>query len=197
MGNAAVKTNGQTSILGGKHAAQWLAPPERAGSPTPELVSPPPLPNLQVVTTPKVKYAAKALGEAMKTRISDPDLRVLLDSIGAACVDIATSLRTGAKGYGTGRIGEQNKFGDNQLEVDVASDKAVFDRLRRSGVCALASSEETPEEVRISEGGKFSVAFDPLDGSSIVDANFSVGLSSGSGKVTASLAEQAANKKLL
>jgi sedoheptulose-bisphosphatase len=39
----------------------------------------------------------------------------------------------------------------------------------------LASSEETPEEICCGAENGFSVAFDPLDGSSIVDANFAVG----------------------
>jgi sedoheptulose-bisphosphatase len=45
-------------------------------------------------------------------------------------------------------------------------------------VVHVASSEETPEEVPMgcAEGvGGFSVAFDPLDGSSIIDTNFAVG----------------------
>ena len=42
------------------------------------------------------------------------------------------------------------------------------------GVCKLACSEEVPEVVEMGGSG-FSVAFDPLDGSSIVDTNFTVG----------------------
>ena len=41
-------------------------------------------------------------------------------------------------------------------------------------VCAYACSEEVPEPVDVGGSG-FCVAFDPLDGSSIVDTNFSVG----------------------
>lgn len=41
-------------------------------------------------------------------------------------------------------------------------------------VCKWACSEEVPEPVDMGGSG-FSVAFDPLDGSSIVDTNFSVG----------------------
>ena len=40
-------------------------------------------------------------------------------------------------------------------------------------VCKYACSEEVPEPVDL-EGDGFSVAFDPLDGSSIVDTNFTV-----------------------
>jgi fructose-1,6-bisphosphatase len=42
-------------------------------------------------------------------------------------------------------------------------------------VCKYACSEEVPEPVDL-EGDGFSVAFDPLDGSSIVDTNFTVRL---------------------
>jgi hypothetical protein len=42
------------------------------------------------------------------------------------------------------------------------------------GVCKYACSEEVPEPVDL-QGSGFSVAFDPLDGSSIVDTNFTVG----------------------
>lgn len=41
-------------------------------------------------------------------------------------------------------------------------------------MCKFACSEEVPEAVDLGGEG-FSVAFDPLDGSSIVDTNFSVG----------------------
>lgn len=41
-------------------------------------------------------------------------------------------------------------------------------------VCSYACSEEVPEPVALGGEG-FSVAFDPLDGSSIVDTNFAVG----------------------
>jgi len=69
-----------------------------------------------------------------------------------------------------------NDFGDDQLAVDVLADKLLFEALRYSGVVASASSEEQSDVVPM--GGPddgFSVAFDPLDGSSIIDTNFSVG----------------------
>lgn len=67
-----------------------------------------------------------------------------------------------------------NSFGDEQLAVDMLADKLLFETLKYSGVCESACSEEVPVVQEM--GGKgFSVAFDPLDGSSIVDTNFSVG----------------------
>lgn len=81
--------------------------------------------------------------------------------------------------------GSQNASGDEQLHLDIDCDNAVFAAIRESGVFAIAASEETPVETDVSsssgnsdgeeEGNVFSVGFDPLDGSSIIDANFSVG----------------------
>ena len=67
-----------------------------------------------------------------------------------------------------------NSFGDEQLAVDMLADKLLFEALKFSGCCKLACSEEVPEPLDMGGSG-FSVAFDPLDGSSIVDTNFSVG----------------------
>ena len=97
----------------------------------------------------------------------------VLSAISRSVVDIGVALRDGNKGFAAKQVGTQNSFGDNQLEVDVTSDRAVFKRLEASGLCA-AASEETTREVQLG-GSKYCVAFDPLDGSSIVDANFSVG----------------------
>ncbi|MEE2961536.1 MAG: hypothetical protein VYA34_12405 [Myxococcota bacterium] len=67
-----------------------------------------------------------------------------------------------------------NEFGDQQLGIDLFADQVLADGLRASGVVATGSSEEIPEEVAM--GGKnLSVAWDPLDGSSVIGQNFSVG----------------------
>jgi sedoheptulose-bisphosphatase len=71
-------------------------------------------------------------------------------------------------------VGSQNAFGDFQLEADVKIDSLIFQYLQSTGLVNLASSEENPIDVEC-KGEGFSVAFDPLDGSSIVDANLAVG----------------------
>lgn len=60
------------------------------------------------------------------------------------------------------------------LQIDVKADDVLFSNLRACGAVATASSEERAEELDLGGQG-FSVAFDPLDGSSIVGANFAVG----------------------
>lgn len=68
-----------------------------------------------------------------------------------------------------------NAFGDEQLSIDVESDALIFDLLRESKQVSHAASEEQPELRLLSPDGEFSVVFDPLDGSSIVDCNWTVG----------------------
>lgn len=47
--------------------------------------------------------------------------------------------------------------------------------LKKSGVIYGAASEESPKFNEISEEGEYFVTFDPIDGSSVIDCNFSVG----------------------
>lgn len=110
------------------------------------------------------------LEEFLLEATADPKLRQVMMSMSEACRTIAYKVRTASCG-GTACV---NSFGDEQLAVDMLADKLLFEALRYSGCCKLACSEEVPEPLDLGGSG-FSVAFDPLDGSSIVDTNFSVG----------------------
>ncbi|GAX80179.1 hypothetical protein CEUSTIGMA_g7617.t1 [Chlamydomonas eustigma] len=70
--------------------------------------------------------------------------------------------------------GDANQFGDTQLKVDVEIDEVIFERLRRCTSVEAATSEEQPDLIAM-PGKGYTVAFDPLDGSSIMGCNFSVG----------------------
>ena len=96
----------------------------------------------------------------------------LLGHILESIREISEGLRSGIFSHDT--IGTQNQFGDHQLDVDVKSDEVIFRHLTSSKLVSVASSEENPIELPCNGVG-FSVAFDPLDGSSIIDANFAVG----------------------
>lgn len=72
-------------------------------------------------------------------------------------------------------VGE-NKFGDIQLNIDVDCNNIVYDELKKSGVVAYALSEEKPVlEPMGPSSAEYIVTFDPLDGSSVIATNFSVG----------------------
>ncbi len=100
----------------------------------------------------------------------DPTLAKALTAIAAATAEISGKIRTAE----TGKAGSTNTFGEEQLTLDVLADQIIFTQLKKSGVIATASSEEQAEAVALGGEG-FSVAFDPLDGSSLVDVNLAVG----------------------
>lgn len=101
------------------------------------------------------------------------DLTRLICEIAEASKYIINSIRTGDLGV----AGTSNLYGEEQLALDVLSDRILRKRLLHSGVVANIVSEETDEIIPISTEceGKFSVAYDPLDGSSLVDVNLAVG----------------------
>ncbi len=68
-----------------------------------------------------------------------------------------------------------NSTGDNQLKLDVVSDEIIEDELKQINIIKEIISEEKEDSVEINPNGKYLVGYDPLDGSSLVDVNQSVG----------------------
>ena len=103
----------------------------------------------------------------------DRDLTRIICEIGNASKYIINAIRTGDLGV----AGTSNLYGEEQLELDVLSDRIIQKRLMYSGVIAKMASEEVDEvvEVTVPNNGRYSIAFDPLDGSSLVDVNLAVG----------------------
>jgi fructose-1,6-bisphosphatase I len=86
---------------------------------------------------------------------------------------VAQTLKSSA-GEGAGT---KNVFGENQLAIDVRANALFLDYLKESKDVASIASEELDHEDRGKGTGDavYSVAFDPLDGSSLVDVNLAVG----------------------
>ena len=103
----------------------------------------------------------------------DRDLTRIICEIANASKYIINAIRTGDLGV----AGTSNLYGEQQLELDVLSDRIIQKRLMYSGVIAKMASEEVDEvvEVTVPNNGRYSIAFDPLDGSSLVDVNLAVG----------------------
>lgn len=125
----------------------------------------------------KAAGARAEIGDSLEVFLnkstSDKGLVRLMVCMGEALRTIAFKIRTAS----CGATACVNTFGDEQLAVDLLANKLLFEALEFSHVCKYACSEEDPVPIDMGgpvEGG-FSVAFDPLDGSSIVDTNFTVG----------------------
>ncbi len=86
---------------------------------------------------------------------------------------VINAVRTGDLGV----AGTSNLYGEEQLALDVLSDRILRKRLIHSGVVCNIASEEMDEiySAQADADGLYSVAYDPLDGSSLVDVNLSIG----------------------
>lgn len=67
-----------------------------------------------------------------------------------------------------------NSTGDKQLEVDVIADKLIEKKLLQLSCIKGVCSEEKDGAI-LKESGEYLIAYDPLDGSSLIDSNLSVG----------------------
>ena len=68
-----------------------------------------------------------------------------------------------------------NATGDNQLKADILSDEIVIEELKKIPCIKQICSEEQEDVIVCNKDGVYSVAYDPLDGSSLMGANLSVG----------------------
>jgi fructose-1,6-bisphosphatase I len=105
--------------------------------------------------------------------------KVLLDLAEASKIVSKDVCRAGLVDGFLGAQGGQNVQGEEQQKLDVIADNAFIDVLEKGGaVCGIAS-EENEDFVSFdndkSRSGQYVVLFDPLDGSSNIDVNVSIG----------------------
>jgi fructose-1,6-bisphosphatase I len=77
-----------------------------------------------------------------------------------------------------GMTGDINVQGEKVLKLDEFANQALIYRMERSGLLCAMSSEENADVIEVPDNmpkGSYVLAFDPLDGSSNVDANASIG----------------------
>lgn len=106
--------------------------------------------------------------------VVDPKLRKTCLAMFQSCKEIAYKIRSASCDQSTCF----NEFGDEQLAIDILANSVIFNKLRGCGTVSKASSEENTFEDSMGGSG-YSVAFDPLAGSGVIDTNFAVGTSWG------------------
>jgi fructose-1,6-bisphosphatase I len=77
-----------------------------------------------------------------------------------------------------GQTGSINVHGDTVQKLDVFADEVIFKAMDHTGNLCCMASEEHPDVVQIPERfprGKYVLLYDPLDGSSNIDVNVSIG----------------------
>ncbi len=107
------------------------------------------------------------------------DFTSLLNDIAFAAKIISREVgRAGLVEDILGSTGEENVQGEIVQRLDEYANRIMLRCLGRRGQCSLLASEEMEQPVRMEVGsgsGRYVVVFDPLDGSSNIDANVSIG----------------------
>jgi fructose-1,6-bisphosphatase I len=106
------------------------------------------------------------------------DLRLLIETIARACKAISTRVNKGALADGLGSADSQNVQGEVQKKLDVLSNEILLQANEWGGNLAALVSEEMEDPRPIPTHyprGEYLLLFDPLDGSSNIDVNISVG----------------------
>lgn len=99
----------------------------------------------------------------------------VITSISQACLHINREIRMGALDNILGSAHTGNIQGEEQKKLDVLSNQIMIDTLSANPAIAGLASEEEDSFVTASQNGQFLVLFDPLDGSSNIDVNISIG----------------------
>ena len=115
------------------------------------------------------------LSQFLKHQNTPDDLVELTDTLMVACKEIAIQLREGALAGILGTSEEVNVQGETQKKLDIISNDILKAVLLDNPLVAGVASEEEEEPVAGNPNGKYLVTFDPLDGSSNIDINVSVG----------------------
>lgn len=108
----------------------------------------------------------------------DTDLTALLNDIQTACKYIASAVARGALRGANGSAGAINAQGEAQQKLDVGANDIMLRSCEWGGELAGMVSEELEAPYAIPAGyprGRYLLAFDPLDGSSNLDVNVTVG----------------------
>src|ERR1700741_4324091 len=127
---------------------------------------------------------AKTLGQFIIEKQADfpyakGELSRLLRDIGIAAKIVNREVNKAGLVEILGETGDTNVQGERVKKLDVFANDQFIAALKAGGeVCAIASEENEeiiPVDSEISKSAKYVVAMDPLDGSSNIDVNVSVG----------------------
>ena len=106
------------------------------------------------------------------------DLRLLLEVVARACKSISQAVNKGALGGVLGTAGSENVQGEVQKKLDIIANEVLIEANEWGGHLAAMASEEMDSIYVVPNRypqGEYLLLFDPLDGSSNIDVNVSIG----------------------
>jgi fructose-1,6-bisphosphatase I len=105
-------------------------------------------------------------------------LRLLIEVVARACKSISQSVNKGALGGVLGTAGSENVQGEVQKKLDIIANEVLIEANEWGGHLAAMASEEMDSIYAVPNRypqGEYLLLFDPLDGSSNIDVNVSIG----------------------
>ncbi|HUG76300.1 MAG TPA: class 1 fructose-bisphosphatase [Burkholderiales bacterium] len=123
-------------------------------------------------------HLTQFLIERQREKKINADLRLLIETIARACKAISTRVNKGPLAEGLGNAATHNVHGEAQKKLDMLSNEILLLANEWGGNLAALASEEMEEPSPIPTHyprGEYLLLFDPLDGSSNIDVNISVG----------------------
>lgn len=113
------------------------------------------------------------------SELATGELTGLLRDIGIAAKIVNREVNKAGLLNILGVAGAENATGDTVQKLDLYANEKLIECLQNSGECAGIASEENEDYIQINsitdKTSKYVVVFDPLDGSSNIDVNVSVG----------------------
>mgnify|MGYP003350338713 CR=1 FL=1 len=106
------------------------------------------------------------------------ELRLLIEIVARACKRIAIAVNKGALGDVLGTAGSENVQGEVQKKLDIIANEVLIEANEWGGHLAAMASEEMDSIYVVPNRypqGEYLLLFDPLDGSSNIDVNVSIG----------------------
>ena len=107
-----------------------------------------------------------------------PELRLLLEVVARACKNISHAVNKGALGSVMGSAESENVQGEIQKKLDIIANEVLIEANEWGGHLAGMASEEMEGIYAVPNRypqGEYLLLFDPLDGSSNIDINVSIG----------------------
>ena len=107
-----------------------------------------------------------------------PELRLLIEVVARACKSISQAVNKGALGDVMGIAGSENVQGEIQKKLDIIANEVLIEANEWGGHLAAMASEEMDSIYVVPNRypqGEYLLMFDPLDGSSNIDVNVSIG----------------------
>ena len=114
------------------------------------------------------------LNEYLLKSSKDKNIQIIINNLSSAAIEISNKIKNIEDESDKEKVNTKNVDGDTQKPLDILSDEILIDFLKKSPVSAYAS-EEQEGFVDFKNENEFIVFADPLDGSSNIDVNVSIG----------------------